>query len=65
MLAYMPLITTKQAADELGVTDQRVRQLLAQHRIVGAEKPGRDWMIPAPIQVLTARQAAMAWISAV
>ncbi len=57
MLAYMALITTKQAADELGVTDQRVRQLLAERRIVGAEKPGRDWMIPTPIQVLTARQA--------
>ena len=38
------MLTTKQAAAALGVTDSRVRQLLIDGRLKG-EKVGRDWII--------------------
>ena len=44
-------LTVKGAADELGVTEARVRQLAAQGRIEGAHKIGRDWIIPSPVEV--------------
>ena len=45
-------LTVKGAADELGVTEARVRQLAAQGRIEGAHKIGRDWIIPRPVEVM-------------
>lgn len=39
-------IGTTEAASLLGVCCQRVRKLLAQGRIQGAEKVGRTWQIP-------------------
>lgn len=39
-------LTTAEAARELGVTEQRIRQLAAAGEIKG-EKHGRDWMIDA------------------
>ena len=39
-------LTTTEAARELGVTAQRIRQLAAAGEIK-AEKHGRDWMIDA------------------
>jgi len=39
-------LTTAEAARELGVTEQRIRQLAAAGEIK-AEKHGRDWMIDA------------------
>lgn len=45
------MITVAQAATQLGVTPRRVRALLGQHRIVGAVKMGRDWLIPDRVQV--------------
>ncbi len=38
------ILTTKQAAKELGVNDSRVRQLILAGRLP-ATKFGRDWMI--------------------
>ena len=40
----MALLTTKQAAEKLGVTAIRVRQLIAEGKIE-AEQVGRDWII--------------------
>ena len=45
------MIPVKDAAIRLGVTVQRVRQLLKQGRIRGATKIGRDWMIPTDVHV--------------
>ena len=43
--AMMPkLYDTKEVARQLGVTDSRVRQLIADGRL-GAVKVGRDWVI--------------------
>lgn len=39
------LLTTKQAAERLGVTTRRVRQLIEEKRL-RAVKVGRDWAIP-------------------
>ncbi len=41
-------ITVKEAAQLLGVNDSRVRQLLMEDRIEGAEKHGHIWLIPNP-----------------
>jgi excisionase family DNA binding protein len=40
------VITVKQAAELLGITDSRVRQYLLEDRIKGARKIGRDWLLP-------------------
>jgi excisionase family DNA binding protein len=40
----MNLMTVKQVAEELGVTEGRVRQLLSAGRLKGT-KLGRDWLI--------------------
>ena len=40
------MMTVKQAAKKLRVSVGRVRQLLVERRVVGAEKFGRDWAIP-------------------
>ncbi|NES83948.1 MAG: helix-turn-helix domain-containing protein [Moorea sp. SIO2B7] len=42
----MELVGTKEAAYLLGICCQRVRQLLKEGRIKGAEKLGRFWQIP-------------------
>jgi hypothetical protein len=47
----MANITTAQAAEELGVTRGRVIQLCNQGRVEGAERIGRDWIIPTPVKV--------------
>ena len=52
------LLSTAGAARELGVSEQWIRKLLKRGRIAGAFKVGRDWLIPMPIHVLTARQRA-------
>jgi excisionase family DNA binding protein len=40
------MITVKEAADILKLSDGRVRQLLSEQRIRGAKKVGRDWLLP-------------------
>ena len=44
-------ISVKQAAEELGVTEVRVRQLCQQGRIQGATRIGWRWVIPRPIAI--------------
>jgi excisionase family DNA binding protein len=41
------MITVKQAAELLEISEMRVRQLLTQGRIRGAKKFGRDWALPS------------------
>jgi excisionase family DNA binding protein len=43
----MNLLTVAQAADLLGISPQRVRQLISAGRLK-AEKAGRDWLIDPP-----------------
>ena len=51
------LMTVREAADELGVNEQRIRLLCAQGRIMGARKMASGyWVIPAP-----ARRIAADW----
>ena len=38
--------TVQQIAIKWGLQPQRIRQLLAEGRISGAQKVGRDWVIP-------------------
>ncbi len=42
----MDYMTTTEAAAELGVTRARIRQFIAEGRLPGARKAGRDWLIP-------------------
>ncbi len=39
------------ASIELGVSPRRVHQLLDGNRIEGAQKIGRDWVMPTPVKV--------------
>ena len=54
MVAYVELvekrlIPVKAAAAELDVSEARVRQLCLSGLIAGAERKGRDWLIPSPV----------------
>ena len=40
-------MTVAQAAETWGISQPRIRQWLADGRIKGAQKVGRDWLIPA------------------
>ena len=52
MVTVSPYLTAKQAAEELGLSYARIRQLLQQGRVHGAIKPQRDWLIPRPVEIL-------------
>ena len=43
----MTYITTKQAAEQWGISDRRVRKLCADNKIPGAIKEGRSYQIPS------------------
>ena len=43
----MQYISCEEMGEKLGLSRRRVQQLCAQGRIPGAEKIGRDWLIPA------------------
>lgn len=45
-IVRLMVITVRQAAKKLRVSEIRLRQLLASGRIVGARKFGRDWALP-------------------
>ncbi len=44
-------VTVRQAANELGVSERRVRQLARAGRVRGAMKVGQGWLIPKPVRV--------------
>jgi excisionase family DNA binding protein len=45
-------ISVQAAAAALGVSARHVRRLARKGRLRGAQKPGRDWLIPSPVIVL-------------
>ena len=46
------MLTTKEAAEKLGVSVKRVQALLVQGRIVGALRFGNAWAIPDQPKIL-------------
>jgi len=48
------MIDTAKAAAKLGVNAQRMRALLAQRRIPGARRIGRQWFVPEEFEVTPA-----------
>jgi len=48
-------LTTKEAASRLGTNVRRIQDLLAQGRIVGAQRVGRSWIIDETFSVLPTR----------
>ena len=44
-------VTVNEAAELLGVSRGRVRQLLSENRVKGVRRMGRDWLIPTPIDI--------------
>ena len=52
MAIPFPYITAQQAAEEVGLSYSRMRQLLNEGRIRGAFKATRDWLIPSPVEIL-------------
>ncbi len=49
-------VTARQAADELGISDRRLRQLARDGRVRGAAKIGQEWLIPSPVEVIPGRR---------
>src|ERR1700675_735132 len=46
------LLTIREFAGRLNVTERRARALAASGRVAGAVKIGRDWLIPASARVV-------------
>jgi hypothetical protein len=44
--------STQDAANMLGVSGVRMRQLCQQGRVAGAERVGNTWVIPLPPQIM-------------
>ena len=49
-------VTLREAANRLGVSERRVRQLAREGRIRGAAKTGAEWLIPTPVEVMPGRR---------
>ena len=49
-------VTARQAADELSISDRRLRQLARDGRVRGAAKIGQEWLIPSPVEVIPGRR---------
>ena len=49
-------VTIASAAEKLQVSERRLRQLARQGRVKGAEKRGRDWLIPTPVEILPGKR---------
>lgn len=43
-------LTTKQAAEDLGLEESHIRRLCGQGIIEGAVRVGGRWLIPSPVQ---------------
>ena len=52
--------TAAEAAEEVGISSRRLRKLLQQGRVQGAEKAGHMWLIPPPVTILPPKNAAEA-----
>ena len=48
----IPYITAQQAAEEVGLSYSRMRQLLNEGRIKGAFKTPQNWLMPSPVEIL-------------
>lgn len=51
-------ISTKEAAARIGVIQRRIQQLITEQRIPGAQKIGRDWLVPDDFVVLPSAERA-------
>ena len=49
-------VTVREAANRLGVSERRVRQLARDGRMTGAMKSGAEWLIPTPVEVTPGRR---------
>ena len=49
-------VTVREAALRLGVSERRVRKLARDGRLRGAVKPGAEWLIPTPVEVVPGRR---------
>ena len=49
-------LTARLAAEELGVSERRVRQLARAGRVRGAAKHGNTWLIPTPVEVIPGKR---------
>lgn len=49
-------VTVREAAARLGVSERRVRKLALDGRIRGASKPGAEWLIPTPVEVIPGKR---------
>ena len=45
-------VTVREAANRMGVSERRVRQLARDGRIRGATKTGAEWLVPTPVEVI-------------
>ena len=52
MAIPFPYITAIQAAEEVGLSYSRMRQLLNEGRIKGSFKSPQNWLIPSPVAIL-------------
>jgi excisionase family DNA binding protein len=58
-------MTSREAADALGVCARTVRRLAARGLLLGATRAGRDWLIPfAAVEAEQARRAHPQEVSA-
>ena len=48
------LLTCTEAAQQVGLSSRRMRQLLAQGRVRDARMIGRTWIVPVPVEILPA-----------
>ncbi len=49
-------VTVREAANRLGVSERRVRQLARDGRIRGATKTGAEWLIPTPVELIPSKR---------
>ncbi len=50
------LLSTSEAAAELGVSQVRVQQIARQGRIQGAFRVGAVWVIPSPVKIVPGKR---------
>ena len=53
------LVSANEAAQKIGLSARRLRQLLKQGRVKNARKVGRQWVIPESVELLPPDRDAM------